>query len=532
MVLTKNLNAQYVRLEVLNKAPFPVMMKSVERKIVLNKVDSLIDLYAKWGGIFDPKKKKVTDEAASNFYRLFTLNARLTKDYEENIPTDFVDAKTYANAIFSFLVEQGFQFKIEKAYLESVIEDKDFYIASVNIEKTKYTMIDGRRKPKSTTGRFMEQRFRIDIPKKDFSKLKISEISRICKGKECLPADAYARYIGVSGGVKMGVLGAAPSTYFRDSHTVSSLKIRQDLSWSVGADWVSNNYLKSSATKKKLFLAAGFRFGQDVISSKLSNYTINAFQAEAIDPKITNPKDKQYIRAISNLDMVEKATFTNISLPIGASLRLIHKSQLNFFIDVRAVPILVLKGVNLIDGAGTFNGFLPVSFTTNGPKDGRGFSLLRKSAVNPADGYAIILDPNKVKPFDVGGKVEISDTKPLVDVNRQISYSDRTNYYDGSRVMKSSDFGFQKFVVAARLSPTVYYDFSTNDTSWGAMLGLDIDYQFTSYFNHNPVTNFSREPLKYQYDYKGSLPQHFSEKMNALNVGIRVGIYQKLQRQP
>jgi hypothetical protein len=61
------------------------------------------------------------------------------------------------------------------------------------------------------------------------------------------------------------------------------------------------------------------------------------------------------------------------------------------------------------------------------------------------------------------------------------------------------------------------------------MLGLDINYQILSYYKKD---NTSTDILKYQYGYQGTLAQHFTKNLNTLNVGLRIGIYSKLEQQP
>jgi hypothetical protein len=527
--------AQTVRLDIAIDAKYPVRMSKQERKLVERKVDSLVNLYAQWGTLIDPKYKKVTDAAATNFYKLFSTSALILRDYEENVGMEQTDPKSYANAVFSFLTLQGVQFKIEKAYIEEIFDDKGFYVVTVILEKALYTMVDGRRNAKTNTGRFMEQIMKIDVPKSDFSRLKITQVTKKCKGRDCLPADSYSKYTSAYiGGTKgLGLTQFTLNSAFTDTNdSTRSLNIDEKSSWRLGFDWMSNSFLKSSSRNKNIFATVGLRFEQRKVETNLFNFNHYAFDAEALDANVAST-EKKYKREVRDLYMTETATFTNLALPIGVSFRLNKKlknvgKKVIFYLDLKAIPTLTLFAKNEIYGRAYFNGFLNTAAAGKPPQ--YTLSLLRKNTLNPNENYTIIGDQTKIRPFDIGGLFQVKDSEPLIPINNEITYSNRDEFYDGSRRTSSKDFGTTRFTLAAQFSPTVYYDFSENDSTFGLMFGIDINYQILSFYKHNSEN--ANDLLKYQYGYYGSLPNHFTDKLNLINMGVRVGVYKKISRQP
>jgi hypothetical protein len=529
--LTASIFAQQtIHLDEEYTSKIPVLMRSNDRKAVKTKVDSILNLYVKWGSLIDPKKKKVTDEAATNFYRLFTSDAQLVKEYEENIPLDYTDPRGFANSIFIYFPASGFQFRIEKAYLTGIIDDKDYYIVSVTVEKAIYSIVDAKRRVRLSTGKFVEEEFKIDVPKSNFSKLKITQVRWLCTRKSCLPPDSELDYKSISAGYNMGVLKMQSSDYFKENHSESSFNSRQTMGWNIGADWTLNHFVPSNTKNKFLFLSIGLRAGQSQFKSAIGNYRLASFQTQTQDSLVTDLALKTYNRSVTNINLKETTMFSHVSAPIGLTYFFKREKRNKLSLSLKGVPMFVFYGKNSINGTGTYNAFVNKN-VGGSTKTSTGYSILRTLKNYPAEGYSYIGDINQVKLFDVGGKLEVAGSQSFIDINRDISYSDRKEYYNGTKKYDASNFGFQKFVMSIEFSPIFYHDFSENEESWGVFGGLDINYQLISFFNHNTVSDVASEPLKFQYNYSGTLPNHYAKASNFLNVGFRIGIYKKILSQ-
>ena len=487
-------------LEQPSSARYPSDLKANDKIVILQKVDSVLNQYTRIGQLLDVKKKKVTDASASEFYKLFTPNAKIVKDYEENIPLDFADPKGYANSVYNFFTLQGLQFKVEKAVLESIDDDKSFYIVTVNIEKVMYSSLNGKREVKITSGRFLNQKMRFDILKTDLSRIKISEIARACKGRECLAADDYIRYLNFSPTFNIG-LGAAPlSSYWKETHGAkSSLSIKPGLGFSMGADWVSNQFSPAKSVKKALFVTAGLRYQYQVVNTTLDKFSSEFATVSEAD---ANGIKGNFTRIVDSLYLKEKASFQIVKLPVGVSFRLTKGRKSAIHIAATVSPGFVFSASNeiLVEG----NNYSKGTFDAKLTKELRALESL--AFKNPLG--------DDLKPFDVGYQL------PL------------TSGEKGSSAAKVADFKRSGFIMGVSLSPSYYYEFDDNDESWGVMAGIDINYQLSSLFKHNNVNAIADEPLKNSYGYKGSLAEYYATGTNPLSLGFRIGVYQKIQKQP
>jgi hypothetical protein len=490
--------AQGIKLQVSPNVKLPNGFSATDKKTMETKLDSMLNLYVKLGSLMDVKKKKITDASSSDFYKLFSNDARLTKDYEEFIPVDVTDPRGYANAVFLYLTNDGIQFKIEKAELQEIIDDRDFYIVTVVIDKIMYTSLNGRRELKLSSGRFMEQTMKFDVSKRDIGRMKITEISRKCKGKECLASDSYVRILNITPSYGISLGNAALSDYWNQTHSESTLNIRSS-NISLGVDFLTNGFNPAASKNKALFGLFGLRYNSQTLASGMANYIIDG-KDKLILTAGTIPDTTNFHRLVNITKFEETTKLQSVSLPIGVAYRLKKGRQTALKINFTVNPGFVFGSSTNIKAQqkGDFDGIVDT------------WRILRTNASD----LSKITNTDAFGPFDAGKDLDI------------------TTGAKGDIALKTNA-KFSGLTLGAMVSPTFYYDFSDNDATWGIMAGIDVSYQFLSPINSSKnVAKISDEPFKYNYGYSGSLVQHFATSMPALNVAFRIGIYQKLTKQP
>jgi hypothetical protein len=500
LLFTTTIDAQSVRVDV-SSTSFAPSLKPDEKVLIQQKLDSLMSQYAKVATLFDPQKKKVTDASASAFYKVFTPNAQLLKDYEEFTSSEKVDPKAYANKVFNFLLSEGVKFKIDGVTLKEVVEDnKDFYVAKLTMSKIMYSTVTARGESKTSTGRVLQLNLKVDIPKSDFARMKITEIFN---NKVIKQADDYVRYLNITPSFSKD-LGNAPLTpYFTENHPTPTTLAINASAWTVGADFMTNKFSPASAKKKALFVGGGLRVQQQTFRNKLENFSLSIKDFSVQDSK---GNEGTYLRQVDSLNLSETSKFLSIQLPVGASYRFMKGRKSAVMLNFRLVPGFILSGSNTIAESQTA--------VYDGKLDGDVLRILEQQAFNTSK--PALEDIQKLKPFDVG--------KQTITTGAQ-----------GENLLESKEFGINRFSFAISISPSFYYDLRDDDTTWGIMGGIDINYQVTSPFkklNDFTESGAGSEPFVRSYGYKNALPSYYSSGVAPLSIGFRVGIYQKLQKRP
>lgn len=463
--------------------------------------EATLNEYASASKLIDPNKKQVTNESIKRFHKLFTASAKIQKDYMEFIPVELYPYKDYSLEVYNMMRTKGVQVVIESAVLKEVKIDGDFFSPMVVVRKKIYATLDNNGKVTTIgTGRIVEQKFYFDIYKQDLERANIGKIEPL---KKTLPAEDYTRLINISIGLGSTAYSPTLSPYWEQNHSDATLDINGGLNFSIGAELMLNQFITPRKSKNRnLSATIGLRYSAYQMKTGLRNYTFE-FDTIATTPATTTADEQSdtYRRLVGPVTADEKLNFGVLEVPLGLSYRILRKENSLAFLHLRLIPGFVLSTGGDLEGNGFYDGILYINDTSSeNAGELSEMRIMRLQAVNPLS----LDDPNGFAPYEVGNM-------PLT----------------GTPEPEKSGTTF-----SVQLSPTYYLGFNNDNPGWGLIVGLDLNYHFSSFLNHTPATSVNQTAFHYADDYQGSLPSYFTDKISGFSYGLRLGVFQRLNIEP
>ena len=480
-------SAQTIRLEMPSpKYPPTTTLKVQDRQQIIKTAEALINDYAKTATLLDEAQRKVNGSSIDRFRALFNPTAMIVKDFEENIQTERINVRTYTEGVFQRMERQGVRVKMGKAILKEIKDDPaGYWVVVIELEKLIYNAVSADQVVKNfSSGRFMKQEISVDIKKSDLERAKIAGINRI--GGSGI-ADQYVRYLGPSVGAYMPFVNPSMSSFWQTSHAATStMNVKGEVSFSGGFDFLTNKMYPSAAEHKNLFLTAGLHFSYLRLTTELRDFSIAPFDATASDG---NGNDTTYQRLVGPLMADEKLNIGLVEIPLGVTYRLKKSIKSDIMLSAKLIPTIVLSGSGDVSGKGTYDAML----------DNAMWRVLELDAINLAQTD----NPDSFGPFQAGEDMPIKEM-----ANPTLS----------------------SFMLTARVSPSVYFHLSENNSSWSLLLGFDLNFHLGSFLKHDDadtdVFHFSDD------DYQTSLLQHYTDGLSAFSAGLRIGLHHRLTSKP
>lgn len=462
-----------------------------DRQQVIQTAESLINEYQEAGTLLDEKRRSVTSASMDRFRALFNPVARIVKDYEENIQGDLVGVREYADGVYNRLGMDGVKLQVTGARLEEIRDDPGagYWVVVLEVEKVLYNAVTTTNQVKelSTGGRYLKQRFFLDIKKGDLGSAKISRIERTGKDGGGLGAARYTQYMGPSLSMYLPIANPSFSAFWTNNHAGSNLDTQGRPSFSLGFEFTTNKLAAGSSPTKNFFLSAGFGFSYLQLANELRDFSASFDDVIAVD---RNGNESPYLRLLNigeSLSVDEKLSVSMIEIPLGITYRLKKNIRSDIMLSARLAPTFVLSASGKLTGSADYYAVYPQAL----------WVLPKEGAYNPDDldretGYA----PYKAGKLSFDG----TSSPPVVG-----------------------------FLLAARISPAVYFHLSEDDASWSLLVGLDLNFNLGSFLKHTVATE---DILRFPEDYDDSILQSYTDGLFVFSPGLRIGLHHRLTSRP
>ena len=486
LLLSVQVSAQGVKLGKAN-TKYPGDLKAADRGNINSTLDQLLTDYAKAATLLDDTENKVTFKSMTAFKDLFNPTAQVIRDYEEYYQEGSISISNYTDQIYNRMFYKGLKVKILKAELVEVKYDPaGYWVATIDMEKVFSNAATSNQDVKDlANGRFMNQRMTIDVRASNLDRAKISKIS--CLDCKSTISDNFERFLGPSLGLHIGNFNPSLSSHWNNNHASAGFDTKAKLGFSIGLDFVTNEFIQRRATSKDIFLMAGLRYSIYNISTEVNDFALDAFPATAFsedDPTIS----LDYLRSARDIQFTEDISINVLEIPVGAAYRLYNNNKSSVLLGFNLVPTIVMSGSGDINGTGTYDAQL----------DSAMWRLLEEKASNSDQ----IDEDNKFGPFKAGEQLPIS---------------------------MDADPSLSAFSLGLQISPRYYYHTSEDESSWSIMVGIDINAHLGSFISHD---NAGTDILQFSDDYATSFLQHYTDGMSGISLGLRVGFQHHLSRRP
>lgn len=483
---TNILTGQNLKMRVPVDLEAPIELSIQDRQTIIQTLEKVLNEYGEAARFIIDGENQVTAAAVERFERLFSPTARIVKDYTENIPNDLIAYKDYSSNIFALMPVQGLQLRLEVIELSEIQDDPaGFYVAIVRVEKSTFNYVNAQGEVKTSSGRFFEQQFRFDIPKTNLDKASITRIDRVCKGKECDPADDYTRIFSFYAGGGSTSASVTTSSFWDRTHADNVLDASGGSYFSVGTELVLNRIINSRKARKKSFnLILGLRYSNLQIEGNLDRFEIDPFPVEATN----GTESQEYMRMVGPVKGTEDISFGLIEIPIGVGYRLVENKRFQLHLQAKVLPTLALSASGDFSGQGKYDAIIA----------GTELRLLGENAVD----VALLDNELGFGPYEVG-------------IDQAIN--------------QSADPETAGFMLGFQVSPVLYFDFSNYNPTWGLMIGLDFTTYFSSPIEHDGL---DEDLLQFKEEYQASLLQRYAEDLSMTSLGLRIGLYHKLDTEP
>lgn len=450
-----------------------------------NARDSLIDFatilinkYAELGTLLD-RNSEVNEKSVEKFRKLFYASAELQADYRENPSEKYNTVAEYTAEVYKRLRFEGVKFKIESAVILGMQYDQaGIYTLNLKVTKLIFNPLNDNGMVRSiASGKRVTQFFTLSCEEGIIHTLRIYKI----KGVALKPSANYVRFSGVTVGVGEQKISVSNSQLWETAHkSQSSFSVTSGPVLSGGFEFTTNRLPFNRSGSKKVFLNTGVFIEQMSILTKIDNFGIDYFSADASD---SDNNIFMYLRKVSSLNASEKINLTSVSVPVGFSLSVKSTPRTDFLIGIRLKPGFVVSQNGSMTGEGFYTAFVGAS----------NWNTDIKTAFNTA----VIDDSNAYLPLIVRKRELSGEPKP----------------------------GLRSFSLTASLSPRYYRRLSARNPSASLMIGVDFNFGLTSPFVHNSSES---DLFTFPDKYEESVLTHYSKNMTSLGVSFIIGVHQQL----
>jgi hypothetical protein len=450
-----------------------------------NARDSLIDFatvlinkYAELGTLLD-RNSEVNEKSVEKFRKLFYASAELQADYRENPSEKYNTVAEYTAEVYKRLRFEGVKFKIESAVILGMQYDQaGIYTLNLKVTKLIFNPLNDNGVVRSiASGKRTTQFFTLSCEEGSIHNLRIYKI----KGVASKTAASYVRYSGVTAGAGEQKFNITPSQLWETTHkSPSSLAVTAEPVISAGFEFSTNRLPFNRSGNKNVFLNAGIFIDRVSILTKIDEFGIDFFSADASD---TDNNILMYLRKVSKLSATEKMNLTSVSVPVGFSMRLKSTSLTDFFIGIKLRPGFVISANGSMTGEGFYTAYVGAS----------NWNTDIKTAFNTA-----VIDVS-------------SAYLPLIVRKRELAGEPKPE--------------LRSFSLTASLSPRFYRKLSLRNPCTSLMIGADFNLGMLSPFVHQSSES---DLFNFPNKYDGSILTHYTKNMTSLGVSFIVGVHRQL----
>lgn len=476
------------------QAPPTSVLSTADRDAVFSTAEKLLNEYAEAMTLIDKSSGIITPNSANEFRKLFGSNAQIDKDYEEFLKGERQSPRSYADAVFNRFSQsryKGFQVKIADASVKEVINDPvGFWVVVIQVEKIRSTYATSdNRVGFNPGGETMYQEIRMDIPKDNLNNGNIAKISKTnANGSIWVIAipDEYYQYAGPSLSAFLPLTNVTNSTFWNAWHSESTFESKGQLSFSIGADFMTNRFLPKASPSKNLFLTGGIYYSVYRINSEVGDFSIRqGIPSTAVD---FDGDFINYMGLVNNINVSENLSVGLLSIPLGVGYRIMKTQKSALLLQAKVVPGIVFSLSGEVSGFGTYDAYLPEAM----------WRLLEEGAAD----LRFIDDVESYGPFEAGEDKAISS---------------------------DANVNTKGFVLGFQFSPVYYFDLSEYDSSWSLMVGLDLNIQPGSFIQHDDLDD---DLFKRANDDYTSILQHYGSDLSTIGLGFKIGLHHRLRTQP
>lgn len=449
-------------------------------------VQELINKYYNIASFWDEVSDSFDEDKYTEFISLFSSSARVYDDIADE-PTN-IDYSSYSNNVFEYMQEEGVQFDLENAYLNSIDkDDSGFYVAELDIDKIVYVGLDKNNFPvKFGDGKRYTLNVRIDMPDYDITSAKIEAI----KGEETAKRVATASYLAANFHYGLGAytLGTANEigASFGDVTGGASVLGFQLL------------FRKALSTKENLWFHIGAGAQQHTLSTAYPDFNNSTLPGEKrsrspyLDAIVNGEPPQPYLEEDSEIlfgnvtinsitDALEKVNIITVDVPIGVTMRLNRTFSSRVFLDLSVVPSFSLSSNGVSSGTATGE-IIP---------DSKHFPTIEEISAS------------------AGGDDRLSN------------YRFSGQYSDGDLALENN------FGLGIQLSPTYQYDISFN---YGIEIGVNLWYNVMSLTKYTNSTDgyLSADFANGSFGTKTSILEDYFDGVNPFYASLKVGFFYKL----
>ncbi|MEL7118075.1 MAG: hypothetical protein AAFO07_01500, partial [Bacteroidota bacterium] len=359
LLLSISLNAQdQIRLRVSPQllAPSTAVLSNSDRDNAVRELEAFLNTYAQLATLRDEEAGgQVTENSVRNFRDIFNPSASIVKDFVENIPQGGISLREYTDQVFgSRLRVEGLQFNINEAELLEIRDIGGGFLSfKVKVVKIFYNYLGSDARVVNGVVRPSEQNIYFEVPVSDLADFQVGNIERVCKGKECDPADEYVNVYSLDVGAGLSLPSTTLSAYATGTNGLNApnlLDVGSGLVFSAGVGITTNRLVNpESSSKKALFLNAGVRASIYSIET-----TFQRPRFELANQTVSGAAN--YDRIVNAHNGVEDMTVINVEVPVGLGYRLLETRKSMLLLNVSVVPTLNLSASGSYSGTGSYDG--------------------------------------------------------------------------------------------------------------------------------------------------------------------------------
>ncbi len=485
----QNVKAQRTMTIITDGAAISSEVSETTKSEIITVVKQVMNNYYNVASFWDPNNEVFDEEKYTTFISLFSGSARVYEDIA-NKPTN-IEYAVYANNVFQFMQEEGVQFDIENAYLNSISKDESgFYVAELDIDKIVYVGLDKDNFPvKFGDGRRYKLNVKIDMPDYDLTSAKIQSIT----GQEAAKRVKTSSYVAANFFYGLGgFIVGAPNEFGGNFGELTSTSAS-----TLGAQLL---FRKALNTKEALWWHFGVGAQQHSLATSFNNFDNSSLTADqkaeseytkafknGASPQVYNVEDGKPLQGVLTINGVDESleniNIITVDVPIGITMRLNRTFSSRIFFDISAVPSYSLSS----------------SGKTKGNPTG---------VIIPNSKHFPSIDQIKASP---DGEARLAK----YNIGSDFNFEDNT-------VTTTSNFG-----LGIQLSPTYQYDISFN---YGIEIGFNLWYNVLSL---TAVNNTSDAYLGQLFDNnsevaKTSILEDYFKGANPYYASIKLGFFYKL----
>ncbi len=458
---------------------------------IIEVVQDILNRYYNIASFWDENNEAFDEDKYTAFISLFSGSARVYEDIADE-PTN-IEYSTYANNVYQYLQEEGVQFDLENAYLNSIDrDDSGFYFAELDIEKIVYVGLDKNNLPvKFGDGRRYALNVRVDMPDYDVTDAKIEAI----KGEEAAKRVATPAYLSANFHYGLGqYLNGTPNSIgetFGDLTRTSASVLGGQLL-----------FRKALSSKENLWFHLGVGAQQHTFVTGFDNFNNSDLpgtersQSPFLGALVNGATPQPYVEengetllgnvTINSItDAVERLNILTIDVPIGVTMRLNRTFSSRVFLDLSIVP--------------------SYSITSSGQSSGtpKGF----------------IIPDSEHFPSIEQIQAQSDGAERLADY----TFSDADFAFTDNDLSVTNNFG-----LGVQLSPTYQYDISFN---YGVEIGINLWYNVLSIttFNDSQEGYLKSEFGNGSFGTKTSILEDYYNGVNPFYASLKVGFFYKIQ---